>query len=90
MTSTHYIARARDSRVLELPEEAQALGIVPGESISIVVEREDVSSTVVVANEGMLATLRRIAELKWDMPETDGSETDRLLRDGRDGGMYGL
>lgn len=34
-------------------------------------------------NEKALATLRDIAKLKEGMPETDGSQTDQMLRDGR-------
>ncbi len=38
MTTLHYLARAKDSRLLELPEEAQALGIKPGEIVSVRLE----------------------------------------------------
>jgi hypothetical protein len=41
-------------------------------------------------NEQALAMLRDPAKLKEDMKETDGSQTDRLLREARAGGMYGL
>jgi len=40
-------------------------------------------------NEEALATLRDIAKLKEGMSETDGSQTDQMLRDGRAGAMYG-
>lgn len=33
--------------------------------------------------------LRRIAELRQGMPMTDGSDTQRLLREARAGAMYG-
>jgi len=40
-----------------------------------------------IPNESALATLRDIAKLKEGMPETDGSQTDQMLRDGRAGAM---
>ncbi len=42
------------------------------------------------SNEEALATLRDIAKLKEGMPETDGTQTDRMLRAGRAGAMYGI
>ncbi len=39
-------------------------------------------------NEKALAALRDIAVLKAGMPETDGSQTDQMLREGRAGMMY--
>ena len=42
----------------------------------------------VAANEGALAMLRDIARMKEGMNETDGTETDRLLREARAGAMY--
>jgi hypothetical protein len=87
MTSAHYIAVARDSRTLELPEEAQLLGIRPGENISITVERETESQAT--PNESVLEALRIIAEMKKGLRETDGSDTDRILREGRSGAMHG-
>ena len=44
----------------------------------------------VAPNEGMLAALREIEEIQDDMPETSGEDTQRLLRQARAGGMYGL
>lgn len=41
-----------------------------------------------VPNEQALATLRDIAKLKEGMPETDGSQTDQMLREGRAGAIY--
>ena len=43
-----------------------------------------------VPNEKALATLRDIAKLKEGMPETDGSQTDQMLREGRAGAMMPL
>lgn len=46
-------------------------------------------ATAVAPNRRALAMLRDIARLKENMKETDGSETDRLLREARAGAMYG-
>ncbi len=43
----------------------------------------------VAPNEQALAMLRDIARMKEGMQETDGAETDRLLREARAGVMYG-
>lgn len=40
-------------------------------------------------NYAMLELLRRTEELQRDMPFTDGSDTQRLLREARAGAMYG-
>jgi hypothetical protein len=40
-------------------------------------------------NEQALTMLRDIARMKENMGNTDGSETDRLLRAARAGAMYG-
>ncbi len=39
MATIHYTAKVRESRLLELPEEAQELGLQPGEEITVSVER---------------------------------------------------
>ncbi|MBV9850853.1 MAG: hypothetical protein JO250_14365 [Armatimonadetes bacterium] len=41
-------------------------------------------------NEGMLAALRLIEQRQQGRQETSSEDTQRLLRDARDGGMYGL
>ncbi len=45
-------------------------------------------TTAVAANEEALAMLRDLARMKEGMQETDGTDTDRLLREGRAGAMY--
>ena len=45
--------------------------------------------TSIAPNEQAFAMLRDIARMKENMKETDGSETDRLLREARSGAMYG-
>ncbi len=82
---THYIARVLDDRRLELPQGALNL-VRPGQEIGIDLEE---SRPSVKPNERLLAVLRDIAELTKDMPETDGSRTDRIIREGREGAMYG-
>ena len=46
-------------------------------------------TTAIAPNELALTMLRDIAGMKENMKETDGSETDRLLRAARAGAMYG-
>ncbi len=41
-------------------------------------------------NEQALSSLAELAILQEGMRHTSASETDRLLREARDGGMYGL
>ena len=56
------------------------------------IEEDSVSKTskaAVSPNEGMLAALREIAERQQGRRHTDGSETERLLREGRAGAMWG-
>ena len=43
----------------------------------------------IAPNEQALAMLRDIARMKENMKASDGSETDRLLRQARAGAMYG-
>ena len=52
--------------------------------------RQHLSQVGVISksNEEALATLRDIAKLKEGMPESDGSQTDQMLRDGRTGAMF--
>jgi len=40
-------------------------------------------------NTGMLAALQEIAERQKGRPHTDGSNTDKLLREARSGAMWG-
>jgi len=90
MATGHYTAKVKDSRLLELPEEAQELGLKPGEEITVSVERNGIKETSTIRpNEGMLEALREIAERQKDCPFTDGSNTMKLLREARGGAMYG-
>ncbi|MEO7719407.1 MAG: hypothetical protein ABIY70_24660 [Capsulimonas sp.] len=81
----HYIATVLDDRRLELPQGALNL-VRPGQEIGIDLEEAGPEPK---PNERLLAALRDITELTKDLPETDGSKTDRIVREGREGAMYG-
>ena len=53
------------------------------------IEAEAPSSLQVKPNEGMIAALREITARQSGRRHTDGSETDRLLREARAGAMWG-
>ena len=89
MATVHYTAKVKDSRLLELPEEAQELGLKPGEEVTVSVERNGVQvARTAPPNEKMLAALAEIAELNKGRPCSDDSNTQRLLREARAGAMY--
>ena len=73
---------------------AEWLGHLPNEKrYRVVVEEPETeeggaSSFQAKPNEGMLAALHEIAERQKGRRHTDGSETDRLLREGRAGAMW--
>ena len=46
------------------------------------------AGAVVRPNEKALAALRKIARMQEGIRDTDGSQTDRIIREGRAGGMY--
>ena len=90
MSTIQYEATVKDSRLLELPEEAQELGLKPGEKVTLTINRDETQdSQVFPPNEKMLAILREIEVRHKDRPFTDGSDTMRLLREARAGAMYG-
>ncbi len=41
MVTVHYTAKVTNSRTLELPEEAQALGLQPGDEVQLFISRDD-------------------------------------------------
>src|SRR5436309_3150614 len=89
MVTVQYTAKVVDSRLLELPEEAQELGLKPGEEITVRVDRNGAEeATTFPPNEGMLAALREIAELQKDMPYSSGENTLKLLHEAKAGAMY--
>lgn len=90
MATVHYTAKVKDSRLLELPEEAQALGLRPGEEIGVSVDHNRNDSIVTfLPNKKMLAALAEIAELNKGCSFSDGSTTQDLLSEARAGAMYG-
>ena len=61
-----------------------------GRKVRVYIEIEDEKGTSAFPpNEKALVALRQIAKMQEGMRETDGLQTDRILRDGRAGGMYG-
>ncbi len=90
MAMLHYTAKVKESRLLELPEEAQGLGLKPGEEVKISVERNGIQeSFLVTSSEQGLDILRQIAERHKDRRITDSSTTQRLLNEARGGAAYG-
>jgi hypothetical protein len=83
----HYTARVLDDRRLELPEGALRL-IEPGQQVEVDVS-DDVTGPGAASNDKVLTMLRDLAEMKREMPESDPSETDEIVRRGRAGEMYG-
>ena len=60
-----------------------------GRKVKIYVEAETESETPAFPpNVKALAALRQIAKMQEGMRHTDGSQTDRIIREGRDGDMY--
>jgi hypothetical protein len=88
MAIVHFKVTVKDSRLLELPEEAQELGLKPGDQFEISFAPDN-SETNFPPNEKGLAIMREIAERHKNRPHTDGSDTLRLLREARAGAMYG-
>ncbi len=78
-----FMATVRDSRVLELPAEAEALHLIAGQQIEI-----DLPSAE--PNWAGLAMLDDLEIIKKGMRKTDGSNTEAMIREGRSGAMYGL
>jgi hypothetical protein len=83
----HYTATVLDDRRLELPQGTLSL-ITPGQKIEI-----DLADTAFEGspkpNEKALAVMQDLANWKKDMPESDPSDTNRIIREGRSGAMYG-
>jgi len=88
MTLTLDLTREEESR---LAAAAREQGANPTEVLKTLM-RQHLPQVGVTPkpNEEALATLRDIAKLKEGMPETDGSQTDQMIRAGRAGAMYGV
>ena len=89
MTLVQYTAEVRNGRLLELPTEADALNLIPGDKIQVQLDFAPTDPLHSAPNGAMLEALRQIAELQKDMPYTDGSTTLKLVREARSGAMYG-
>ena len=90
MAAIHYTAKVKESRLLELPEEAQVLGLKPGEEVSVSVDRDSIeTSAPFPPNEKGLAAMREITERQKGARPTDGSNSLKLLHETRAGAMYG-
>jgi len=89
MATVTYTAKARDSRILELPAEAQVLGLQAGQELVVTVDREGGEGATSVPNEKGLAAMREIAERQKDRPCAEGSDVVKLVREARAGAMYG-
>ena len=50
MATVHYIAKVRDNRTLELPVEACALDLKPGDEVHIFVRQEDAAPAETVSD----------------------------------------
>jgi hypothetical protein len=84
---TLLLATVTQERLLKLPQEVQA-ALEPGQQIQIHLDQSwAVSQTT--PNEKALAALREIARRQEGRRHTDGALTDQMLREGRNGAMYG-
>jgi hypothetical protein len=89
MTMIHYTAEVKAGLLLALPAEAEELHLKPGDKVHIQLDRNAEEAPQASPNEGMLAALRTIAERQKGLRYTDASDTDRMLREGRAGAMWG-
>jgi anaerobic selenocysteine-containing dehydrogenase len=90
MAIVYYTAKVKESRLLELPEEAQELGLQPGDEVTVRVDRNGVEANATFPpNERGLAAMREIAERQKHRPSIAGSDVVKLVRQARAGAMYG-
>src|SRR5579862_8353889 len=91
MAIVQYTVKVRDSRLLELPEEAQELGLQAAEEIAVSVDRKGIDTALtILPNEKGLAAMREITERQENRPTMEGSDVIKLVRMARAGTMYGL
>ena len=84
MATIHYTAKVKGSRLLELPEDAQALGLKRGEEVHVSMERNGIEgSSPFPPNEQGLTALREIAERQKERPTMEGSDVVKLVRESR-------
>ncbi len=75
--------------LLAPPTEAEALHLKPGDKVHIQLAHDADDMPQFRPNEGMLAALQMIAERQKGKRYTYASDTDRMLRDGRAGAIWG-
>lgn len=89
VTAMTYIGKVQENGTVIVSKDAQEqLGLQPGDEVQISLNRSVVEPQPVMPNEKALTALRRIAALQEGMRYTDGSQTNKIVREGRDGGMY--
>ena len=90
MAAVHYVATVKESRLLELRRHAEALGLRPGDTVSVNIDQINDDETVVSpANHSGLAAMRTIAERQQHRPAMVGSDIVKLVREARAGAMFG-
>ena len=90
MAAVIYVATVKESRLLELPRQAEALGLRPGDKVSVHIDQNNDDETVVFpVNQNGLAAMRTIAERQQNRPAMEGSDIVKLVREARAGGMFG-
>jgi hypothetical protein len=93
MTITLHLSRSVQSKLEALAtRNGLDIEIVANDLLQQAVEGRtmDIAKTPapIPANEKAAAALRRIAQMQQGMRYTDGSQTDRFIREGRAGAMY--
>lgn len=84
-----YTGKVQQDGTVLLPKEAQGQsGLQPGDEVQVILNHSGVEPQAVTPNEKASAALRRIATLQEGARRTDSSQTDRIIREGREGGMY--
>ena len=94
MTITLHVSRTLQSKLEALARrKGQNIDLLANDLFEQAVESVSQASVNEPApfppNEKALAALRQIKQMQQGMRHTDGSQTDRLIREGREGAMYG-
>jgi len=93
MAILQYRATVEPNGRLVLPQDAQAvLDLKPGDEITVSFDPTEASAPQRAAprNEGMLSVLADIEKRQEGRRSISGDDTQRMLREARAGGMYGL
>lgn len=62
MATVHYTAKVKDSRLLELPEEAQELQLQPGDEVHVFLESNAAAPAQALPNEEEQERFRALSE----------------------------